>query len=326
MNLPVDYFKSVLAPEQYEKLQQTIQSKEKALYSLKSISSYVECVNNIAKVCIPAKHKNYTSSAVQIGDSNELTQKQKQDLDQALREFTPWRKGPFSIFGTYIDSEWQSNLKWDRIEPLLDNLSGQVVCDLGCGNGYYMFRLLSKNPRYVFGIDPTYKFKLCFELLQCYAQEDRLSFALLGYQDLTLLPNCFDVVLCMGIIYHHPDPLHILEMCRFALKPGGLLIVETLGNTYEESLALYPSGRYARMKNVYFIPSVTCLQNWLVRAKFEYVKKINVTTMGSQEQRRTEWADVPSFADFLDPQNPELTEEGYKIPQRVIFSARKKNR
>ena len=38
-------------------------------------------------------------------------------LRKALSGLMPWRKGPFQIADVYIDCEWRSNLKWDRVAP-----------------------------------------------------------------------------------------------------------------------------------------------------------------------------------------------------------------
>jgi tRNA (mo5U34)-methyltransferase len=68
------------------------------------------------------------------------------ELLEALR---PWKKGPLSLFGVGIDTEWRSDWKWARLAPELDPLAGKVVADVGCANGYFMYRMLAENPKLV---------------------------------------------------------------------------------------------------------------------------------------------------------------------------------
>ena len=62
-------------------------------------------------------------------------------MRQALMGLSPWRKGPFDLFGVHVDTEWHSDWKWSRVAPHID-LQGKRILDVGCGNGYYMWRML----------------------------------------------------------------------------------------------------------------------------------------------------------------------------------------
>ena len=81
----------------------------------------------------------------------------------------PWRKGPFDIFGIYIDSEWRSDIKWDRVIRHLKPLKKRHVLDIGSSNGYYMFRMLQHEPAMVMGIEPYANFYFQFMLLNSIA-------------------------------------------------------------------------------------------------------------------------------------------------------------
>ena len=65
----------------------------------------------------------------------------------------PWRKGPFEIGSTFIDTEWQSNIKYNLLRPHFD-LKNKRVADIGCNNGYYMFKMLENEPKSIVGFDP----------------------------------------------------------------------------------------------------------------------------------------------------------------------------
>ncbi len=270
---------------------------------------------------IVAQEKNYNLPAVTIGNPGEVTPEQLALIERQAREFCPWRKGPYRLFGIDIDAEWRSDKKWERIEPHLGSLAGQTVGDVGCGNGYYMFRMASHKPRVVLGFDPTRKFKLTFTYLNGFAAESNLHLELLGFEHLSLYRDLFDTLFCMGILYHHPDPDSVLRNCYHSLRANGMLVVETMGISGEEPVALFPRGRYARMRGVWYIPTTVTLENWLYRAGFDVTETVYNQTLTTDEQRRTLWAQVDSLAEFTTPDG--RTIEGYEPPRRMAMIARK---
>ena len=84
-----------------------------------------------------------------------------------------------------------------------------------------------------------------------------------------------------------------------------------------------PSDRYARMKNVWFVPSAEELASWLQRCGFINVKIADITITTSNEQRVTEWMQFESLTECLDPENDQLTVEGLPAPRRAILLATK---
>jgi len=96
-----------------------------------------------------------SSPTIVVGEQGDLSADEEEQLECAVRELIPWRKGPFELFGITVDAEWRSDFKWARIEPHLEPLSGKRVADLGCNNGYYMFRASSQRPELVVGFDPS---------------------------------------------------------------------------------------------------------------------------------------------------------------------------
>ena len=91
-------------------------------------------------------------------------------LRKALLGLSPWRKGPFDLFGVHIDTEWRSDWKWARVAPHLD-LHGKRVLDVGCGNGYYQWRMLGAGADSVVGVDPNWLFFCQFHAMKRYLQE-----------------------------------------------------------------------------------------------------------------------------------------------------------
>lgn len=247
-----------------------------------------------------------------------LSAKQRQNLEEAAQIFIPWRKGPFRLFSLEIDAEWRSDLKWNRFATP-DLFQDKNVLDIGCNNGYYMFRAAQFSPRWVLGIDPMHRLKFLYEWLASFVPPLPMDMEMLGVQELPLLPPVFDTILLMGIVYHHRDPVGILKNCKALLRPGGTIIVESLGIPGDEPVALFPRDRYTNMRNVYFIPTVTTLQNWLHRAGFSKIKTLYNAPLDFSEQRRTQWAPVESLKEFTSASDPSLTIEGYPSQHRMII-------
>ncbi|MYB33762.1 MAG: tRNA 5-methoxyuridine(34)/uridine 5-oxyacetic acid(34) synthase CmoB [Gammaproteobacteria bacterium] len=272
---------------------------------------------------------NLTSDAVTIGRREQLSKKQQQVILDILKSLHPWRKGPFDLFGIEVDAEWRSNLKWSRLQGKITPLMNRLVLDVGCGNGYYMFRALGEGARFVLGTDPSLLFLAQFHAILNYAP--RLPAALLPLRS-GEFPAVqmrergveFDSVFSMGVLYHRRVPArHLLELAQ-ALRQGGELILETLiVINSDEWLILYPEGPYAKMPNIDLIPSLGILNGWLEESGFGDIQVIDVSQTTVGEQRSTEWMTFESLADFLDPDNPEKTIEGFPAPVRAIVTARK---
>lgn len=274
---------------------------------------------------IRAKHVDCSGDTIIIGRQDELPGHEQDRITQNLKAFMPWRKGPFSVFGAEIDAEWRSERKWRRLKPELPDLEDKMVADIGCNNGYYMFRMSHFRPRLVLGFEPSVQQYYCFKSLNSMAGCLELDINLLGVEHLHLFENCFDVIFLMGIIYHRPSPVDTLRDILLALKPGGTVIIESQAIPGEEPIALFPQETYAKVPGTYFVPTGNCLSNWMRKAGFIDTHLFSAHSMSSEEQRRTDWMVFESYDDFIDPGNPQLTIEGYPAPWRVFVKGRKKN-
>ena len=251
----------------------------------------------------------------------QATGEQQQQIEQALRGLHPWRKGPYQVLDTFIDTEWRSDWKWQRLAPHIAPLAGRTVLDVGCGSGYHCWRMRGAGAELVVGIDPTPLFIVQFQALQHFIRDQRVGVLPLGIEHLPSGLRAFDTVFSMGILYHRRSPIDHLLQLRDALRPGGELVLETLIIEGGPNDCLVPEGRYSRMGNVWFLPSTELLELWLRKTGFRNVRTVDVTHTSTDEQRRTDWMQFHSLAQFLDPDTPELTIEGYPAPTRAIVLA-----
>ena len=92
-----------------------------------------------------------------------------------------------------------------------------------------------------------------------------------------------------------------------------------------DDIALSPKKTYTNMKNIWLVPTLSCLLNWLERTKFKDVEVISTEYGSTEEQRATKWCHegAKSLKDFLDPNNSNLTIEGYPAPKRFAVVAKK---
>ncbi len=270
-----------------------------------------------------ASVSDFSGDQITIGTREDLSNDEYKKVFKQLHNLIPWRKGPFSVFGIEIDSEWRSEKKWNRILPFLPELKGKIIGDIGCNNGYYMFRMLSHSPNFVLGFEPYVHHYYAFQTLNTFAAQPNLQVELLGIEHLPLFPQCFDVIFCMGILYHRQSPIDSLRDIHTSLQKGGTLILESQAIPGNEPMALFPENTYAKVPGTWFVPTASCLANWLARTGFEEVTLFCQHPMSSQEQRKTQWMTFESYEDFIDKENPALTIEGYPAPHRVFFQAKK---
>jgi len=239
----------------------------------------------------------------------------------ALLQLSPWRKGPFEVGGVTIDAEWRSDLKWGRLADSLAPLDGRNVLDVGCGNGYYALRMREAGARAVIGIDPTLLYVMQFLTINHFVRAQSIFVLPLRLHELPEPARSFDTTFSMGVLYHQRSPIDHLRQLRDTLRPNGQLVLETLFLPGEEACARTPSERYARMKNVWLLPTIAELRIWLTRAGFRNIEVINEAVTTVEEQRSSKWMTFDSLAEALDPVDPAKTVEGWPSPRRVVVTA-----
>ena len=262
-----------------------------------------------------ALHDNVT-----IGSNADLVYVNREELIAQLQAFHPWRKGPYNIFGSEIDTEWRSDWKWERLLPHIQSLAGRRVLDVGCGNGYHGWRMRGVGADFVLGIEPFLLSVMQFQVMQRYLCDPQHHVIPIGIEDVPTQLGCFDSVFSMGVLYHRRSPLDHLFELKGCLRSGGELILETLIVEGDQETIFMPHGRYAKMRNVWFLPSIAAMTLWLKRCGFTEIACVDAIRTSREEQRSTEWMHFESLADFLDPDDAEKTIEGHPAPLRAIFT------
>jgi len=242
-------------------------------------------------------------------------------LYRALKGLMPWRKGPYQFAQVNIDSEWRSDFKWQRLLPHLSSLENRRVLDVGCGNGYHCWRMLDAAPDFVLGIEPSVLFNLQFQAVQRYLKRVNIALLPIGIESMPADMNWFETVFSMGVLYHRKSPIDHLLQLKSLLAPGGELCLETLVIDGGKGAVLVPPDRYARMKNVWFVPGAEELANWLERCGFTEVKIVDISVTTIDEQRSTPWMQFESLSNSLDKENDSMTVEGLPAPKRAILLA-----
>ena len=278
-------------------------------FEWKNIKPIYEKLNKFKK---NIKNKNYS---YELKDIITIKGEENSDIEKLAKMLKPWRKGPFKINELFIDSEWRSYIKWNSLKPHL-NLENKDILDVGCNNGYYMFRMLEMNPKSITGFDPSALFNLQFEFINSFIKS-HIEYKLLGVEHIPYYEKKFDVIFCMGVLYHRRDPIEMLKELKAGLKKDGIVILDTLIIEGSGEYALTPM-RYAKMKNVYFIPTYKALLNWIERAKFSDVEFIGKRYTTTNEQRKTEWIEGESLESFLNKDQTK-TIEGYEPPLRLYL-------
>lgn len=263
------------------------------------------------------------AGGVRVGESAQLDDAGRAALRELLMSLHPWRKGPLELFGLHIDTEWRSDWKWDRVLPHISPLAGRTVLDVGCGNGYHCWRMAGAGAREVIGVDSHLLFTMQYWAIRHFLREPPVHVLPLALEEVPEGLHAFDTVFSMGVLYHRRSPFDHLISLRNCLRPGGELVLETLVIEGEAGMTLVPQGRYARMPNVWFLPSCSTLEQWIGKSGYINVRLVDLNRTSVHEQRSTDWMTFESLPEALDPADPARTIEGHPAPLRAVFVAEK---
>jgi tRNA (mo5U34)-methyltransferase len=242
-------------------------------------------------------------------------------LHELLMELHPWRKGPLNLGGVEVDTEWRSDWKWARVRDALEPLDGRRVLDVGSGNGYFALEMRKAGAGIVIGVDPTLLFTMQFLAINVFARDPGVFILPCRLEETPPANHAFDTTFSMGVLYHQRDPLAHLDRLHETLRPGGQLVLETLFLPGDDLRAVTPDGRYARMRNVWLLPTVPQLVDWLEQSAYRHIDIVDCSVTTTDEQRSTPWMTFESLQEALDPADPSRTREGWPAPHRVAITA-----
>ncbi|MFV0481650.1 MAG: tRNA 5-methoxyuridine(34)/uridine 5-oxyacetic acid(34) synthase CmoB [Campylobacteraceae bacterium] len=268
---------------------------------------------------LPSKNASFKNGDIFDITVESLSQKEEKYIKETALLLRSWRKGPFKINELFIDTEWRSFVKYNLLKPHFD-LKDKSVADIGCNNGYYMFRMLEESPKKLVGFDPTALFWMQFLFINNFIKSD-IIYELLGVEDLPSYKERFDVIFCLGVLYHRSDPVGCLKSLKQGLNENGELFLDTFMIDGEDDIALCPKKTYSKISNIYFIPTLNDLKNWCFKAGFKEVALLDIKPTDEFEQRKTPWILGESLEDFLDKNDSTKTVEGYPAPKRVYIKA-----
>lgn len=261
---------------------------------------------------------------VELGDAVTVSGSAPKNVEEVARLMMPWRKGPFKLFDTYIDSEWRSNVKYNLLRKHF-NLKDKRVADIGCNNGYYLFRMQEDSPKSLVGFDPSPLYKTQFDFINHFVKSS-IVYELLGVEHLEFYEEKFDTIFCLGVLYHRSDPVGMLKSLYKGLDKEGEVILDTFYIEGDDEMCLCPESSYSKIPNIYFVPTIKALKNWCLRAGFDSFEVLESSKTESSEQRKTSWIEGQSLEDFLDENDSSKTVEGYPAPARVYVKLIKEKR
>ena len=264
-----------------------------------------------------------SGNTIRVSQSNAAQTKHEdqQMLRESILQLNPWRIGPYHFLNIDIDAEWRSFKKWDRIASSI-YFENATVLDVGCNNGYFCFKAIEAGASWVLGVEPFLLYNAQHEVFRrCLKDTSTIGVMPITAAEIPADLKAFDIALSMGVLYHRKNPIGHLETMHGSLRKRGQLILETMAIDSEEVDVIVPRNKFAKMRGVWFMPTVGMLKRWLHRTGFTDVKIIDVSVTDHHEQRKTEFMPFESLSDFLDPSDHNLTIEGYPTPVRVAISA-----
>lgn len=146
-------------------------------------------------------------------------------------------------------------------------VQGLRTLDIGCGGGILTDSLARKGAT-ALGIDLSTKALKVAQLHAMEAQTANVAYREISAEALALeAPGQFDLVTCMEMLEHVPDPASIVRACSTLVKPGGWVFFSTLNRNAKSFLLAIVGAEY--------------VLNMLPRGTHEYAKMIKPSELGS---------------------------------------------
>jgi len=124
-------------------------------------------------------------------------------------------------------------------------LAGKKVLDVGCGGGILSESMADRGAAEVLGIDLAEKSLQTAENHAKMRQLDNIAYRCVSVEDLAAeTPQAYDVVTCMEMMEHVPDPAAIIRSCARLAKPGGMVFFSTINRNPKSYLHAILGAEY----------------------------------------------------------------------------------
>lgn len=156
---------------------------------------------------------------------------QPSNVDQhELDKFTAMAASWWDLEGEFRPLHRINPLRLDYLQSQTGTLADKQVLDIGCGGGIFA-ESIARQGATVTGIDMAQE---PLEVARLHAQEQGITIdyrACTAEQMAAEHPASFDVVTCMEMLEHVPDPSAIIVACAQLVKPGGTVLLSTINKT-----------------------------------------------------------------------------------------------
>ena len=124
-------------------------------------------------------------------------------------------------------------------------LAGKTVLDVGCGGGILSESMALRGAESVLGVDMA---ELSLQTAQAHATSqsvDNVRYRCISVEDLAVeMPQTFDVVTCMEMLEHVPDPASVIRACAKLVKPDGWVFFSTINRNHKSYLHAVLGAEY----------------------------------------------------------------------------------
>ena len=166
------------------------------------------------------------------------------NVDQAeLTKFSSLAHRWWDVDGEFGPLHAINPLRLDWIDGIAP-LKGQRVLDVGCGGGILADAMARKGAD-VLGIDLAEKSLKVAQLHALEAGTSQITYRLVAAEALAAeMPDQFDVVTCMEMLEHVPDPASVVQACARLAKPGGWVFFSTINRNPKSFLMAILGAEY----------------------------------------------------------------------------------
>ena len=166
------------------------------------------------------------------------------NVDQAeLTKFSSLAHRWWDVDGEFGPLHAINPLRLDWIDGIAP-LRGQRVLDVGCGGGILADAMARKGAD-VLGIDLAEKSLKVAQLHALEAGTSQITYRLVAAEALAAeMPDQFDVVTCMEMLEHVPDPASVVQACARLAKPGGWVFFSTINRNPKSFLMAILGAEY----------------------------------------------------------------------------------